>query len=86
MTKSTFVDSNSRRLKPPTMGASVSVHANASTVEIHHGRALALSFICHRTSEHFVLGRVAMMLPKTRKGNMRAITLPHSVSDGIEST
>jgi hypothetical protein len=51
VTKSAFVDSNSRRLEPPTAGTSVSFRPDAPTVEIHHGRALDLSFICHRISE-----------------------------------
>jgi hypothetical protein len=50
VTKSAFVDSNPRRFESPAAGTSVSFRPDASAVEIHHGRALDLSFICHRTS------------------------------------
>jgi hypothetical protein len=52
VTKSAFVGSNSRRLKAAAAGTRVSFRLDAPTVEIHHGTALDLSFICHRTSEN----------------------------------
>jgi len=49
--KSAFVDSNSRRFEASSAWTSVSFGPDASTVEIHHRRALDLTFICHQPSE-----------------------------------
>jgi hypothetical protein len=67
VTKSAFVDSNSGRFEPHTAGTSVCFRPDAPTVEIHHGRALDLSFICHQPSENGSYSAASLGRARSRK-------------------